>query len=93
MPDSFSELVTTQTWPEGPEDYDLRALAFMLMGTFAFANTNDTNLEDSIVTNTEVTATTQAVSEVVTSQAMVQPQTDVIIIIFDDGTVIIIVRE
>ena len=65
----------------------------MLMGTFAFANTNDTNLEDSIVTNTEVTATTQAVSEVVTSQAMVQPQTDVIIIIFDDGTVIIIVRE
>ncbi len=69
------------------------ALAFMLMGTFAFANTNDTNLEDSIVTNTEVTATTQAVSEVVTSQAMVQPQTDVIIIIFDDGTVIIIVRE
>ena len=69
------------------------ALAFMLMGTFASANTNDTNLEDSIVTNTEVTATTQAVSEVVTSQAMVQPQTDVIIIIFDDGTVIIIVRE
>ena len=69
------------------------ALAFMLMGTFAFANTSETNLEDFIVTNTEVTATTQAVSEVVTSQAMVQPQTDVIIIIFDDGTVIIIVRE
>tara|TARA_Y100001963_G_C6730030_1_gene423388 strand:+ start:1111 stop:1338 length:228 start_codon:yes stop_codon:yes gene_type:complete len=69
------------------------ALAFMLMGTFAFANTSETNLEDFIVTNTEVTATTQAVSEVVTSQTMVQAQEDVIIIIFDDGTVIIIVTN
>jgi uncharacterized membrane protein YgcG len=70
------------------------ALAFMLMGTFAFANTNEVNLEDSELNNTEVIADLQLTSDSAEIQTNVQEDITVIIVKYPDGTtIIIIVRD
>ncbi|TXK75107.1 hypothetical protein [Mesonia sp. HuA40] len=71
------------------------ALAFMLMGTFAFANTNDLNLEDSAVNNTEITADVPLASDSAEIQTNVERDITIIIVRYPDGstTVIVIVRE
>lgn len=68
------------------------ALAFMLMGTFAFANTNEMNLENPVVNDKEITAM-QPVSEIADVQTMIQEDLCIDIYEFSDGTVIIVVYD
>jgi hypothetical protein len=66
------------------------ALAFMLVGPFAFANTVETNSRDSYVNKTEFVTDSQQAYD---AKEIVTNAEDVLIIILPDGTVIIIVTR
>lgn len=69
------------------------ALAFMLMGTFAFANSSGVKTENSVANDTEVTADNKTVSdsaEILSEKQKVQDDT-LIVIVYPDGTVVVII--